>query len=400
MDKVLLDQMLKFAAEAYKTPSLQDKKIKMAVEVGGKTRMFKVPKYLYYDSKYKFAEFYDNSTGYTLTTDVLDFQTDENGKVTAVQTGKDPASRSFPELIDVGIMSGCKMSQQCAVGCYQGAKAYNPKTDMSLDTYKHIIDEVKDRCYSVALGGAGNPDDHEHFEEIVDYTVKNGMVASYTTSFFDEAKAVKAKQCSAIAISWHPTKVEDGWDWTKPQDYTVSSIACAVEHGFKTNIHFVLSKESIKTAIKLLSDDSFREQYAHGVNAIIFLRYKAVGCAKKENCLVDGDADVESFFKLIDDWQPSKHGNLKIGFDSCCVPLISKNCKKVPDTCLISCEALSRSMYIAPDGRNLACSFANQTPSEYFTGTVEEFWNSEKAEQIRKNKCVKECPFITGEKIG
>jgi hypothetical protein len=66
----------------------------------------------YFDSKYKFAEIFDDKTGFYLRTDILD----ENGK----ETGVAPFMRSFPALLDIGIMGKCSSMKTCPVGCYLG----------------------------------------------------------------------------------------------------------------------------------------------------------------------------------------------------------------------------------------------------------------------------------------
>ena len=55
--------------------------------------------------------------------------------------------------------------------------------------------------------------------------------------------------------------------------YTLKAISFLLEAGVKTNIHYVLMKDSIKEAIELLEGDKFPK----GINAVVFLLHKPVG---------------------------------------------------------------------------------------------------------------------------
>ena len=136
----------------------------------------------YYDKKYNFIETFNKKTGVHVRSDVLD----KDGN----PTGRDPFMRSFPALLDIGIMGGCLAASKgvCRAGglnsgCYQGGRPYNSDNNMNLEDYKRIIDEgAKKGLQQVALGGAGDPNDHLDFKEILEYTVSKGIVPNYTTS--------------------------------------------------------------------------------------------------------------------------------------------------------------------------------------------------------------------------
>lgn len=359
---------------------------------------------LYFDSDNSFAEFFDNSTGYTLTTNILKFKPipGTGPRVEVIDTGIEPVSRNFPELLDIGIMGHCTCANKCKINCYQSAALHNTRPNMSFEIYKSIIDQVKDRTYEIALGGSGNPNDHEDFEKILKYTVDSGLVPNYTTaSILDEKQLeLSKKYCGAVAVSWHPgfykenengdwttQNVKPLYDWSTCQDYTEKSIENLKKYGVKTNIHYVLSKESLAAAIDFLNEP---EGFGKGINAVIFLRYKPVGLGKVSNCLDENAPDTEKFFEAVDNWI-NKSDVHKVGFDSCTVPLIQKFCKKVNDDSCIPCEGCRRSAYISPDGKLLPCSFGNQDKSFYFDGTIEDFWKSKMANDFRARKC---CPWI------
>jgi hypothetical protein len=63
-----------------------------------------------FDKKYRFAERFDSDSGFYMRTGILD--------INLVDTDIDPFMRSFPSLLDVGIMGNCKNAKLCTVGCY------------------------------------------------------------------------------------------------------------------------------------------------------------------------------------------------------------------------------------------------------------------------------------------
>lgn len=129
---------------------------------------------------------------------------DEDG----FDTGKDPWMSSMPELIDVGILGHCEHGRSglCAksgIECYQnGLGMHQP--NMSLENFKRIVDECKGRVFQFALGGRGDVDQHENFEEILQYCKENDIVPNFTTSglgMTPEIAAICKKYCGAVAVS-------------------------------------------------------------------------------------------------------------------------------------------------------------------------------------------------------
>lgn len=53
---------------------------------------------------------------------------------------------------------------------------------MSLDDFRRIAEQSKGKCNQFALGGRGDPDQHEHFEEILKICRQNNIVPNFTTS--------------------------------------------------------------------------------------------------------------------------------------------------------------------------------------------------------------------------
>lgn len=336
---------------------------------------------LYVDKENKFIELFNTNTGAYLRTGIL-----ETNKIPTINkenpleilkqikdTDVDPFMRNFPNLLDIGIMETCVCAHKCSVDCYQ--KAINRTgANMSVENYRKIMEQCKDKVFSVALGGAGDVDTHEHFEEIVKLTREYGIVPNFTTSGImmtpEKAKICK-KYCGAIAVSWH-----------EGSSYTEKAIKTLMDAGVKTNIHYVLGRNSIKDAIRRLKERDFPE----GINAIVFLLYKPVGLGRKENVLQATDEDVKTFFKLIDTESPNLP--FKIGFDSCTCPAIINFTSKINMESMDTCEGGRFSAYITADMKMLPCSFDNQElrwAIDLNTFSIQEAWNSKEFNDFRSH---------------
>jgi radical SAM protein with 4Fe4S-binding SPASM domain len=316
----------------------------------------------YFDSKYKFAEIFDDKTGFYLRTDILD----ENGK----ETGVAPFMRSFPALLDIGIMGKCSSMKTCPVGCYQQGLGNTIGKNMPLEFFKGIIDQIKGKTSEAALGGFGNPNEHENFIEIIKYARENGVVPNYTTSgiaLTDREIRATNKFCGAVAISWHN------------EEYTFRSIDRFVRSGMKTNVHFVVGNDSIDEAIDLLKENDF----LIGINAVIFLLYKPVGKLKDNNVLIPSDPRVTEFYKLIEVEHP-----FKCGLDSCHVPGVMNFTTKVLPESISACDAGRFSMYITADGYALPCSFdtvSRRWAVDIKYKTIQSVWDGEVFSNFRKH---------------
>jgi len=136
---------------------------------------------------------------------------DKTGEcIRAFDVKEDPFMAEYPHLIDIGTQGHCQhgrsgLCMKAGIKCYQdGLHANNP--NMTLENYKKIIDWSKGRLFEVALGGAGDVDMHENFEEILAYTRENGIVPNFTTSglgMTPEKAAICKKYCGAVAVSMY-----------------------------------------------------------------------------------------------------------------------------------------------------------------------------------------------------
>ena len=117
---------------------------------------------------------------------------------------------SYPHLIDVGVMGSCAHGRsglclEAGIKCYQDGLNMGG-ANMSLDNYKKIIDESKDKLFEIALGGRGDVDMHENFEEILAYTRENNIVPNFTTSglgMTPKKAEICKKYCGAVAVSMY-----------------------------------------------------------------------------------------------------------------------------------------------------------------------------------------------------
>lgn len=328
-------------------------------------------KYVIKDKKYHFVSAFDTETGAYVRSGILD----GNGK----DTGVDPFMASFPHLIDVGIMGHCihgktGLCVKAGIGCYQSGLNIS-QDNMKLEDFKWIAEQCKGRCNQFALGGRGDPDQHEKFEDILKICRENNIVPNFTTSGFgmtDDIAKICKKYCGAVAVSWYRN------------EYTFNAIDLLLKQKIKTNIHYVLGDNSIDEAIERLEKNDFPK----GINAIIFLLHKPVGLGSKKNMLRFDDPRVKKFFKLFETPHP-----FKVGMDSCNVPGALNLCKHIDVNSLDTCEGGRYSCYISSDMKMVPCSFDQEKKYEVDLkkNSIEEAWNSDKFNEFR-NKMKNSCP--------
>ena len=328
-------------------------------------------RYAFKDLKYNFKYFFDSTSGAYVRTGILD----KNGN----DTGVDPFMASFPHLIDVGIMGHCKHGKsglcvKAGVQCYQSG-LFKDEPNMSLDDFASIVEQCRGKVNQFALGGRGDPDQHEDFEAILQLCEENNIVPNFTTSGYGltQEKATMCKQyCGAVAVSWYRSP------------YTIQAIEMLSEAGVTTNVHYVLGNNTIDEAIKRLQDNDFPS----GVRSVVFLLHKPAGQGQQSNVLSPEDPKVKQFFEEVD---KGKHF-FKIGMDSCCVPGLVNFCTHLIPEAIDTCEGGRFSCYISPDMHLLPCSFDQEF--KYAVSlretSIKDAWNSERFEIFRdslRNRC-------------
>lgn len=308
---------------------------------------------------------FDNRTGIYFRTGIL---------VDGQETEEEPFMASFPELLDIGIMGHCRHGQsglclQSGIQCYQNGPNRDD-ANMSVEDFGRIISECRDNTYQVALGGCGDPDQHEAFEDILRICAEADIVPNFTTSglgMTKELATICKKYCGAVAVSWYRSP------------YTLNAITLLLEAGVKTNVHYVLMKDTIKEAIELLEKNKFPQ----GINAVVFLLHKPVGLGSDEQMIQKDHSDWKRFLECIE----RKYFSFKIGFDSCTVPALAGNPAFVSSH-MDTCEGGRWSAYISADMKMMPCSFDNQKQRwsvDLRKCSIQDAWFSEEFDKFREH---------------
>lgn len=324
---------------------------------------------IFKDKKYNFWELFNEQNGTLIRSNV--YGSKEN-----------PFMRSFPELIDVGIMGKCVFGgkgvcEAAGVDCYQKG-AESKKDNMRLVDYKTIVEEANGKTFQIALGGAGDPNKHSNFGDILRITRENKIVPNLTTSginMTDEEIGLMKKYCGAVAVSYY-SRLLNG---RETNEQTVSAIS-KLRDIVPTNIHYIISKDSIEEAIYRMDNDIWVE----GINAIIFLLYKPVGFGKAEKTNISRE-HMDTFMKSA----LEKNHPYRVGFDTCFTPIILDYDEYFEIESIDSCEAARFSMYIDSEMFAYPCSFDNQKGKYKISlkqASIQEVWNSTIFNQFRNQE--------------
>lgn len=343
----------------------------------------------------EYASFFNDGTGEYFRTGKLD-----KGK----DTGKDVFMGDFPELLDVGIMGHCTHGKsglciKAGVECYQNGLT-SDAPNMTVSDFEKIVNECRGKTYQIALGGCGDPDCHEDFEEILKLCRENGIVLNFTTSglgITEQKAALCKKYCGAVAVSWYRS------------GYTLNAVRYLLRNGVKTNIHYVLCADTVKEALERLRNSGERKDdgFPEGINAVIFLLHKPVGQGSREKMITQDNKDFQELLKFIDS-ETSVILPFKIGFDSCTVPALLE-LKHLDPVSIDTCEGGRWSAYISPDMYMMPCSFAHEKKRWKVSlrdHSVHEAWNSDAFDSFRqillkscggcekRELCMGGCPVI------
>ena len=284
-----------------------------------------------------------------------------------VMTGRDgnpdPFILEYPNMLDVGIMGHCL--NKCEF-CYQGDK-HEP--NMLLDDFKKIVDESQPYVNQIALGGRGDPNHHEDFNQILKYAAEHDIVCNYTTSgidlTFDQIMSTK-QYCGAVAVS--------NYD----QTHTYEAINRFIEAGVKTNIHFVLSEKNFHIAMDILKGEYVWEQRfpVDKLNAVVFLLFKPQGKGANLQDWIVTKEHLAMFAEQIKE----PRCNFKVGMDSCLVNKVmaSRELSEIEKMSLDTCEGSRMSSYITPDMKLMPCSFGNHDEwgISIKEKSIKEVWNA------------------------
>jgi len=304
--------------------------------------------------------------------------------MTGINGNPDPFILDSPSMIDVGIMGHC--SNNCKI-CYQGNLNI---PNMKLEDYKSIVDQCKGHINQVALGGKGDPNKHENFKEILEYSRENNISPNYTTSgngLTDLEVEYTKKWCGAVACS----------SYDKP--FTFSALNKFIEAGMKTNIHFVVSTETFDNAIRLINGEDIWENKfpLNKLNAIIFLLFKPQGNGADKKYLCLNENQIKEFSNAL--FTPKC--TFKVGCDSCMINKVSQ-VRELTDNekiCVDTCEGSRMSCYISPDMMFMPCSFGDKnTYGVKITknNTIQNIWENGAPFVMFRDKLKKDpmrCPY-------
>ncbi|MDD2215696.1 MAG: radical SAM protein [Eubacteriales bacterium] len=267
-------------------------------------------------------------------------------------------SKHGPELLDISITNYCERG--CDF-CYRSSSREG--RHISLDDYEFLVKQAADLgVLQIALGG-GNPNQHPEFAKVLELTREYDIIPSYTTNgegLTDEILDATAKYCGAMAISFYPSN---------GLNYYERLVSRTRLKGIKTNLHVILSSETIDAIESLLS---VSPKWLNNVNAIIFLNFKPVGRGKGSMGLSNDRA--KTFFERL------AKTDRKIGFDSCSISGIVRWMNVKPEF-VESCEAARFSAFIREDLKMYPCSFMSGTEAygDLRERTMLEIWQENEA---------------------
>lgn len=246
-------------------------------------------------------------------------------------------SQHGPELIDIAITNYC--DRGCSF-CYRSSSVDGKHMD--IEDYQRIIKQASELgVLQVALGG-GNPNQHPHFVEILELTRKAGIIPSYSTNgrgLSDKILHATKDFCGSVAVSAY-----------SPFGETEHAVSQLLSSDVTPYIHFILSRETLSTAIKWLNQPP---NFLLKSKAIVFLNYKPIGRPEDDDLLLKNDPRVQLLFRMIG------AGNypFRIGFDSCSTSGIVKYASNIPSLLFDACESARFSMFISESLKMYPCSF-------------------------------------------
>lgn len=323
---------------------------------------------IYKDKLFGFFEIFNENNGTLFRSDI---------------NGIDPVMRSFPELLDVGIMGHCSNGEYCknaGIDCYQKGNIVNTP-HMPYENFLKVVKQAAGKTFQIALGGAGDPNKHPQFEDILKSCRMYRIVPNMTTSGFlitaNEVKLIK-KYCGAVAVSWYSRLING----KESNLETINVVEQLINSGCITNIHYVVSNDTIDEAILRLKKNLFPK----GIHAVIFILYKPVGNGIIEKALKSNDSRIKKFLSLA----TAKKFSFRIGFDTCFTSALLRWVDTIPKISIDACEAATFSMYIDSQLNCYPCSFniwdKNAASESMNNKTLKEIWLGEKFSKVRNKK--------------
>lgn len=315
------------------------------------------------------------------------------------------------------------LCRAAGIECYQNGLT-RTKENMSLENYKKIVKEcIKGGTQQLALGGAGDVDQHENFEEILKYTKDSGIIPNFTTSglgLTKEKAHICKKYCGAVAVSQYSrlisyevrrkvqnsdeltenlvfyigkednstytTNYFDGYiiinnkQWevvdtteNKNSEYQYATVYEDINGNQKSENN---RKYTVNAITNLLEEGVITNiHYVLGNNSIdeAITRLKHNLFPKGINAVIfllhkpvglgtkENVLDVDSpKLKEFFELVDKNQFDFKIGFDSCSIPGIINMTKNISKASIDTCEGSRFSCYIDAQMNMMPCSFDNE----------------------------------------
>ena len=246
-----------------------------------------------------------------------------------------------PEIADIEISkNGCPGygAGMCAY-CYKSNTKDAP-TNMTLATFKHVLDILGPQLTQVAFGITGvktNPD----FFAMMEYCRERGVIPNFTLSGADLDAAdvpVIAALCGAVAVSYHGD-----------ENLCFNTVQRLHDAGMtQVNIHAVTT--DVKVIEKLVLAVASQLMPFKALNALVLLSLKPKGRAVKMHNITSDD--LRKVIELANRFR------VPLGFDSCSAHEAMKVYPKQFHTLIEPCESGLFSAYIDAEGQFHPCSFA------------------------------------------
>ena len=315
----------------------------------------------------------------------------------------DPDTSPFgPEIADIEISDGESCPVSCPF-CYKGNKKgdADKSNHMSLKTFSEVFakfPKYDGHFFTTQIAfGITSVGAHPEIFEIFKHCRTNNVIPNLTINGADPLTDEQLKNlielAGAMAISIHNSNKDKGYNLI---NRLISSGAKQI------NIHFVVSKQSIKFAYTLC-EDMKNNPLLKGVNAVVFLGLKPKNRGQHFDVL-----PTEEFTNLVNHALENK---IPFGFDSCSAPRferavdlsdkIDSKFKKVLMSCSERCESGNFSSYLDVFGHYWHCSFgegmeiANGIDVKGVNNFLTDVWHSDKLTTWRNRlaELNRECPL-------
>ena len=281
-----------------------------------------------------------------------------------------------PALIDINITENCNL--HCP-HCYINSKKQNGK-NMSLDDFKHVLDQCKKAgVFQVALGG-GEPTTHPRFTTFLKELRKNNIVPNITSNGKElslKTLCALARYAGAVALS-----VEFiGPAFEKRRGFAWSEFVKSIKKLKKLKINLVFQITLSKSNLSSLNQ-TLNQLLKYKPYGFLFLAYKPQGRGINFD-QPTSQANKLEIAKTIDLVFSTLVNKVKIGFDCCLTPMLMSH-KSWPD--FKGCSAGRNSLAIMPNLDVLPCSFiTDKAPRDNLREkALLEIWNGKNFNAFRQ----------------